>query len=243
MTYANAPAVAGWEWLYHGAGMLRRQAAAAAIMAVALAVLAVLPGVGGLLAALLTPALYGGLIALLSQHAAVPAGDAPMRLLDGLRDPARRRSLLILALPLLATGVVLALAMYVLLGREFLAGDVAGGNLALARLGIGTLLLPVLVVAGVFFALICLFFAIPRVMLRGADAVPAIRQSIDAATANLAPLIVLVLALVVLGLLLAAISIPLVGTIGATIVMGLVLHPLLAAAMCAGEREVFAREE
>lgn len=235
MEPSNVPAQAGWDWLQAGLGRLARQPLAALAAGAILAAVSLLPVLGAWVSAALLAPVYGALLRLLAAPEPVPPG----RWLDWLRgQPGWRDLALLSALPLAAM-LAMTAAVWLFLGSAGLGGDVAGGNLALAQLGLGTLLLPILALLAFAAVVLALFFSVPLVALAGHDARTALALGWASATANLAPLLLLV-ALLVVAALVVAVPLQLLGTGLARFAVGLLLHPLLAAAMAVGHAEVFA---
>ena len=237
MEPSNVPAQAGWDWLQGGLGRLARQPLAALAAGAILALASLLPVLGPWLSAALLVPVYGALLRLLAAPQPVPPGRwlAWLKAQPGWRDLA-----MLAAVPLAAT-LAMTLALWLFLGSAGLGGDVAGGNLALAQLGLGTLLLPILALLAVAAVVLALFFTVPLVLVRGMDARAALALGWATATASLPALLVLLFVLVVAALLLA-VPLQLAGAGVARLGAALVLHPVLAAAMAAGYAEVFADE-
>jgi hypothetical protein len=235
MEPSNVPAQAGWDWLQGGLGRAARQPLAALAAGAILALAALLPVLGVWLSAALLVPVYGALLRLLAAPDPVPPERWPawLRAQPGWRDLAA-----LSALPVAAV-LAMTLVLWLFLGSAGLGGDVAGGNLALAQLGLGTLLLPILALLAFAALVLALFFTVPLVVVRGMDARGALALGWATATAHLPALLLLILALVVAALVLV-VPLQLVGAGVARFGAGLLLHPLLAAAMAAGYAEVFA---
>ncbi len=226
------PAQAGLEWLWSGAQVWRQRPQSMAAVAIACAIAAVIPWIGGLLSALVAPVAYGGLIHWLEQT----RQDSLRGPLDAAIGSGRWQRLIVLSAPLLVLWLV-----GLLIGSMF-AGDgqtsaVAGSNLALARLGIGTLLLPLLMVAVLVAVLMALFFSVPDVALRDVEPVKALRDGWQTSIANLAPLLVLAGALILVVLLASALLVNLGSGLATGALMSVLIHPWLAASMWVADRD------
>lgn len=233
MNKSAMPAQAGLEWLWSGLQLWGSRPQAMAVVAVTCAVATILPWVGGLLSALVIPLAYGGLIRWLART----KQDSARGPLDAVIEGRCWQRLIVLSAPLLVLWL-----LGLLLGSMF-AGDaqtsaVAGSNLALARLGIGTILLPVLMVAVLVVVLMLLFFSIPAVALRDAEPVQALRDGWQQSVHNLPALLVLAAALFLAAFVLMALLVSLGGGLLAAALVSLLVHPVLAAAMWAADRDL-----
>lgn len=233
MNKSAMPAQAGVEWLWSGLQLWGSRPQAMAVVAAACAIAAILPWVGGLLSALVIPVAYGGLIRWLDRTQQDSVQGPFAAVIDG----RRWQRLIVLSAPLLALWL-----LGLLLGSMF-AGDaqtstVAGSNLALARLGIGTILLPVAMVAVLVVVLMLLFFSIPAVALRDAEPVQALREGWQQSIHNLPALLVLAATLFLAAFMLMALLVNLGGGLLATVLVSLLAHPVLAAAMWAADRDL-----
>jgi magnesium-transporting ATPase (P-type) len=233
MDKSSMPAHAGLEWLWSGLQAWRRHPQAMVAVAIACAVVVVMPWIGGLLSALLVPLAYGGLIRWL-EHG---AHDSPRGPLDAITADRRWQRLLVLSMPLLGVWLLSVFLGWLFVGDTDTSA-VAGSNLALARLGIGTLVLPVLMLAVMVGVLMVLFFSLPAVALRDAEPVQALRDSWQASVHHLPALLTLAATLVLLVIVLTAVLVNLGGGLLATLAVAVLIHPWLAATMWAADRDL-----
>lgn len=221
MSHEQVEAGAGWHWITHGWFLFTRQPgswiAMALIMIVLYLFLSWIPLLGVLAAAVIGPALFGGLY-----HGAreINAGRelAIPHLFQAFRDSNRTGPMLMLGLVPLAAAFISSL---------FSALVFAGGE-GLTALPVVTYLLVSIAVSLVSGAL--LLFAVPRVMLGLATPIDAVQQSAVAVRDNIGAF--LVLAATYFGLAFLA-----------TIPLGLgflILLPVMAGAVCAAHEQVFA---
>lgn len=233
MEKSGKPAQAGLEWLWTGAQMWRQRPQSMAVVAAVSAVVVALPWVGGLLSALLLPLLYGGLIRSLDRSS-VDSARAPI---DAVLDGNRWQRLIVLSAPLLGLWL-LGLALGSLFAGDAQTSAVAGSNLALARLGIGTIVLPVIMVAVLVAVLMLLFFTLPAVALRDAEPIQALRDGWQLSLNHLPALLVLAASLFLVSLILSAVLSSQLGALVAAVVMAVLVHPWLAASMLAADRDL-----
>lgn len=227
------PAQAGLEWLWSGLQAWGQRPQAMGAVAVVSAVVAALPWVGGLLSALLLPVLYGGLILCLDRSGA----DSVRAPVDAVLDGNRWQRLIVLSAPLLGLWLLGLVLAWLFVG-DAQTSAVAGSNLALARLGIGTILLPAILVAVLVVVLMLLFFTVPAVALRDAEPIQALRDGWQISMTNLPALLVLASALFLVSLVLSAVLFNLVGGLVAAVVLAVLVHPWLAASMLAADRDL-----
>jgi uncharacterized membrane protein len=165
------------------------------------------PGLGPLLFAVVSPALFAG-----AMHAAETQsrGERPgvSHLFRGLQDPDRRGPLLVLGLLLLGVQVAVSVLLVVLLGGALVAGGALspaegldpGVTIDPSAIGLGGAFVLLVFLTAQVVVLMAFYFAAPLVMLDGARPVEALRSSLHACLGNLLPLTVFGLAVLVLAL-------------------------------------------
>ncbi len=239
MNAVRTTAGRGWGWIVEGWRLFVKAPVIWIVITLIYTAIAfglsLVPFVGTLANALLSPVLWGGLLF----GAAALARGEPLQvshLFQGFKDQERLGPLVVLGLISLAAGVVMALVLFLFMGGGLLLGgalDHAGtvvppqsmGSL-FAGLGLMTLLIILSISLLVGMAM---FYGVPLVMLGGQYAWPAVQDSIAASWINILPLLVFGLISLVLG-------------IAAIIPLGLgllVLVPVLVGAVYASYREVF----
>ncbi len=234
MNHQRVDAGAAWRWLVRGWNLFTQSVGfwvvLALLLGIILVVLNLVPLLGGLVGALLMPALFGGLVygaRELERGHALEVGH----LFQAFREPGRAGPMLMLGLvPLAAavlTGVLAAGVMSGTAGTGMASGSGGMGMDMMAGGGLLMMLISLLIglVSGAL-----LLFAIPRVMF-GLDApMAAIQASFRAVLDNIAAYIVLAAIYFVLAIV-------------AAIPFGLgflVLMPVMAGAVYAAHADVFA---
>lgn len=239
MTAIRVDAGRGWGWIVEGWGLfVKAPGVWIVILLIYLAlsvVLSLIPFVGMIAHALLSPVLVGGMLygsAMQARGEELEIGH----LFQGFRDQARMGPLVMLGLISVAGYVLMALVFVVFLGGGMMMGammDSTGAGVppeAMSGLFVGAglvaLLIVLLIGLGVAMAL---FYGIPLVMLAGQNAWPAVQASVAACWINMLPLLVFGLIYLVLAVV-------------AAIPLGfgfLVLLPVTVCAVYASYREVF----
>lgn len=197
-------------------------------------VLNLIPLLGGLILAVVSPGLVAGFLKLAQQVEAGGKGSVGT-LFQPLQDPQRRNPLLLLGLVALAASVLMVLVMAVLLGGAMALGGGmpdSGGAMPMPLSGIGIfgMLVMFVLYLGIFAVLA---FSIPLVYFRKAHIGDAIKASVTGTLSNLGPLIVFSLIYFVLAIV-------------AMIPLGLgflVLGPVVFGALYGMYREIFPEPE
>lgn len=221
MSFQTVPAGNGLQWLTAAVNLILKNPVPFALMGLLIAIIAMVPLLGGLALLILGPALYGGIIfAAREQEAGRPADF--QHLFQAFREEGKLGKMLMLCLPGLAAGLLIGVLAVVFLGGALLSAGVAGASDSGAALGLG------LGAGGLLFVLVALvvglasyaltFFATPRVMLEGADPVAAMKDSLQACLANVGAVVVymavLIGVVIVAGIVLG--FIPIVGHLALT---------------------------
>jgi len=192
-----------------------------------------IPFLGGLIMAIVTPVLLAGFLKLAHDVEAGGKGGVGHLFLP-LQDAERRNPLLLLGLVALAASVLLVIVMALLLGGAMaMGGGLANsGSMMMPLSGIG--IFGMLVLFALYLAIFAvLAFSIPLVYFRGAHIGDAIKASISGTLANIVPLIVFSLIYFVLAII-------------ALIPFGLgllVLGPVVFGALYGMYREIFPEPE
>ncbi len=239
MTAIRADAGRGWGWIVEGWQLfVKAPGVWIVILVIYLAisvVLSLIPFVGPLAHALLSPVLVGGMLF----GAAALARDETLEiahLFQGFRDQERMGPLVMLGLISVAGYVLMALVLVMFVGGGMMMGammDGAGAGVppeAMGGLFVGAGLVALLIVMTIGLAIaMALFYGVPLVMLAGQNAWPAVQASVAACWINMLPLLVFGLIYLVLAVV-------------AVIPFGLgllVLGPVTACAVYASYREIF----
>ena len=153
------------------------------LMGLVVAVAAVVPVIGALALAILGPALYGGIVfATREQHAG--RGADFQHLFRGFQQPGALPRLLLLCLPGIAAGIVVVVLLVLLLGSALVGAGGGDASALGAGLGAGGLLFVLLALAIGLAAYALVFFAVPQVMLTGAEPIAAMGDSLRACLGN-----------------------------------------------------------
>jgi hypothetical protein len=197
-------------------------------------VLNLIPFLGGLILAVISPGLVAGFLKLAHDIEAGNKGGVG-HLFQPLQDAERRTPLLLLGLVALAASVLMLIVMAVLLGGAMVMGGGmpdSGGAMPMPLSGIG--IFGMLVMFALYLGIFAvLAFSIPLVYFRGAHIGDAIMASINGTLSNIGPLIVFSLIYFVLAIV-------------AMIPFGLgflVLAPVVFGALYGMYREIFPEAE
>lgn len=240
MSFQTVPAGNGLQWLTESVNLILKNPTPYALMGLLLAIIAMVPLLGGLALLILGPALYGGIIFAAREQESGRTADF-QHLFQAFREPGKLGKMIMLCLPGLAAGVVIGVLAVIFFGMALLGAGVSAATDSNAALGIG------LGAGGLVFALIALvvaiasyaltFFATPRVMLESAEPWAAMQDSLRACLANIGA--VLVYALVVLGVVLVGgFVLGLIPILGHLALMT-ALIPITSVAMYQGWRQVY----
>lgn len=246
MDYKVAAPSRGLAWFQGGVRMLDRNPRGLLAVALGLVLLNQLPGLFmqsqqeawlGLLVllALFTPTLLGGLFtAIDAASEGQPVGLA--QLFAGLRRPGVRGQLIVLGVVMLCVWALLAVAAYRIVGEDNLRTfqHLIETNAKPDSPEMQAIILPFLKVVGLavavlFVLMAAMYFAVPRVLFDGRNALAALGESLLACAAN-------VLALFVYGVVLLAVAfvaaivisivfafLHLLGNVGALLQQGLMI--------------------
>lgn len=198
MSHQTVDAAAGWHWLVRGWYLFTRNPglwiALALVFGLVLVVLNFVPLIGPLVAALLGPALTGGLVYGARE---LDAGRTLEfgHLVQAFREPGRAGPMLLLGLVPLVAGIVSAVVTALLVGGAMGAGADGMGGAAILAFAVS---LAVGVITGAL-----LLFAIPRVMLGWAAPIDAMTQSVVAVRDNIGAFLLFAVIYFVLSLIAA----------------------------------------
>lgn len=236
----HRPAGHAWQWLVEALGTIRRWPGVFLPMGLIVAVIQMIPFLGGLVLLVTGPALVAGSI--VAAHAA-SLGKPPAisQLFAMFENPARRGEALKLCLPLLAGKFAALLLIAFMLTRHMLAAGLDMQTLEehpekVAALLLQADMMPWLLAAIAIVLLAWSFtaLAIPRVALGNESAFEAIRQGVRQVWASIGAWIVVVLllfaGLLVVTTLLMLTQVMLLMQLGLFTALYAVLGPLLHAA-------------
>jgi hypothetical protein len=225
MSFAKVEAGKGVNWLTEAVRLVMANPVAFLVMGLIVAVINLVPILGGLALMICGPALLGGIVYAAREQA--EGGKAEIsHLFRAFQEPGKIGPMLLLCLPTIAGAVVLLICMAVF-GLGALLGGLSGATdsaAGLGALGGGIVIVLLLGVALTFLIYALQFFAGPRVMLDGVEPFAAMKESLSACLANVGAFlifcVVLLVAFIVLGIVLMII--PFLGwlalTMAATVV-------------------------
>lgn len=233
MSHQRVEASAGWTWITRGWDIFMKNPGIwivlALILGVIFFVLNFIPIIGGLAAAVLGPALFGGLIYGARELDHDRSLEIP-HLFQAFSDSDRTVPMLLLGLvPLAAAIITTILAAGLIFGTVGTAAVTGSEGAAMGMLaGGGLMLFLISVIIGLIVGAL-LIFAIPRVMFGHAEPIPAVKESLQAVLSNIGAYIVFGLIYIGLAIL-------------AMIPFGLgflILMPVMAGAVYSANKEVF----
>lgn len=233
MSYQRVEAGAGWTWITQGWDIFMKNPGIWIVLALILFivyfVLSWIPIIGGLAAAVLGPALYGGMIYGARELDHDRSLEIP-HLFQAFRDSDRTVPMILLGLVPLAgailTGILAAGLIAGTAGTAALTGS-SGAAMGMMAGGGIVLFLLTIVIGLVIGAL--MIFSIPRVMFGVAEPIPALKDSLQAVLGNIGAYIIFGLIYILLAIL-------------AMIPFGLgmlILMPVMAGAVYSANKQVF----
>lgn len=194
-------------------------------------VLAFIPILGAIAMLVLAPVFYGGFIYAAREEDQGRKAEIG-HLFVGFQQPGKIGPMMMLCLPSVGAGVIMAILGFVLIGGSIMAmamGGNGGGGMGI----MGLLLFAVLAFVVGLAAAAMVYFAVPRVMLDSAEPIAAMKESLGVVMANVASILV---GFIVIGLIFMAVAIiPLLGAL-AIFLIGM---PAALCAMYFGYRQVF----
>ena len=148
MSHHTVPAGNGLQWLTAGLTLTLKNPGPFALMGLLVAVIALVPVLGGLALILLAPALYGGIMFAAREQEAGRAVDF-QQLFQAFREQGKLGKMILLCLPGIAAGIVIVVLGAILIGGAVMAVLGAGGSESAlgAGAGVGALLFVVLALA------------------------------------------------------------------------------------------------
>lgn len=229
----NLPAANGVAWLTQGAQLILRNPAAFLLMGLIVTVIGALPILGSMVLAVISPALYAGII----WAARVQAQDGTAELahlFQGFKEEGRLGPLLILCLPGVVAGFIAVVLIAIWIGVA-LAGVGASAVLErpealLGAAGTGAVLLGLVVVALMLVVFAVTFLAVPDVMFGERDAFVAMRRSLHGCRDNFGAMLVYLLVMVCAAILLMAI-LSMISSLLGQFVTSILITPIGGASM------------
>lgn len=245
MAFRKVEAGNGVNWLRDAVQLITKNPVPFLVMGLILAVAVMIPLLGGLAIAILGPALYAGIMFAAREERNGRRAEI-MHLFRGFQAEGKLPKLLILCLPGIAAGIVLAIIGVILLGGAMIGAGMSagefgesGGALAAGALGGSMLLFLLLALVIGFFAFALVMFAMPRVMFDGREAFDAMKESLRATLANIVPVIVFGI-IVLLGAIVVTAILSFISAALAQLVVGTAIYPLVSVTIYYAWRDVFA---
>ncbi|MDN5923586.1 MAG: hypothetical protein L0H70_01150 [Xanthomonadales bacterium] len=244
MSFEKVAAGAGVQWIVQAFSAIKRQPQVLLVMGLILAIIGIIPFLGGLVIFILGPALLGGFV---YATRSIEKGDkaAIGDLMHAFRDSDRTGPMIALCLPL-----IVAFILSAIIGAIFFAGAIVSAGLDIASLqsnpaallhtlGPSVFIAVPLILLVILAAEAMTFFAVSRVLLDKVDAFAAMKESFQAAWRNVgAFLIAIVLIAFGVGLLKLILNWLHLGMIG-TLIAETLHHAGLGATMYYGYRALF----
>lgn len=238
MSYQSVPAGNGLQWLTEAVQLILKNPAPFALMGLLVAVIAIVPILGGLALLVLAPALYGGIMYAAREQEAGRAVDF-QQLFQAFREDGKLGKMILLCLPSIAAGIAIVVLGMVLFGGAILAAMGGGGSETAvgAGLGFGFLLFVPLALAVGLASFALTFFATPHVMLGSVETFDAMKTSLKACLANVGATLIFLVVLLGGALVVAMVLIwiPLLGQLAVTTI----LVPIFCVASYIAWRQVY----
>ena len=230
MNAKSVSAGSGIEWISGAFQRILRNPAAFLVMGLIVAAIGIVPLLGGLVTVILGPALYGGIVYAAHEQEQGRNAEIP-QLFRAFNEPGKLGPMIMLCLPSIAGAVLIFVLLIIFLGGALLGGglsSVSSGSPAaiVGALGAGALVLVPLMIAVALAVYALQFFAIPRVMLEGAEPMAAMKQSFRDCLANIGAYLVFV-GVLMLGFIVLAVVLSVLSFLGSLLV-STVLVPTVA---------------
>ena len=143
-------------------------------MGLIVAAIGIVPLLGGLVTVILGPALYGGIVLCRAREQEQGRNAEIPQLFRAFSEPGKLGPMIMLCLPSIAGAVLIFVLLIIFLGGALLGGGFSAASSGspgaiIGALGGGALILIPLMLAVALAVYALQFFAIPRVMLEGAE--------------------------------------------------------------------------
>lgn len=244
MSEQKTEAGSGLNWITGAIQLVLKNPGVFLVMGLIVAAIGIVPILGGLVMIVIGPALYGGIVFAAREQESARTTEIG-HLFRAFNEPGKSGSMIMLCLPSIAGAVLLFVLLMIVVGGALLGGGLSvlrGGGSAeslLTALGGGALvLIPIaLAIALIVYAL--QFFAIPRVMLEGAEPIAAMKQSFLDCIGSLWAFLVFVAVLMGAAIVLS-LTLGLLGFVGDLLVTAL-LTPVIGCGLYLAWRQVSPR--
>lgn len=238
MTIRKVAAGNGWQWIKTAIDVVKRHPVPFLVMGLILAIIGVIPVLGGLITLILGPALIGGMCYAAQQ---ADTGRTPEigHLFRAFQESDRIGSLIALCIPMIVGAVVIGILVAIFVfgaiasagGMALLENAEANPMILFGALGASALILvPLVIIIGLAIYAFT-FFAIPRTMLERAEGFANMKDSFAACRRNFGAffvcVIVLLLAAGILSAIFNAINLAVIGGILVSTALYALLGPTL----------------
>lgn len=195
MSYRSVEAGRGVQWLVEAVQLVMRNPGVFLVQALILAVLMIvlnfIPVLGQVAGLVLSPVLLAGMV--YSFREVDQGRDADVaQMFAGFQQPGKIGPLMMLSIPSIVGLVVMVVLAFLFIGGSIIGAVASGGNDAAGAMAIGGGLLVFMLLAFVVSLAIAavVIFAVPRVMFDNAEPFAAMKESLSASLANIAPLLI-----------------------------------------------------
>jgi len=186
MSYGKVDAGSGLGWLTEAIGLVFKNPVAFLVMGLIMAVINLVPILGGLALTILGPAFLGGIVFAAREEAEGRKAEIP-HLFRAFQEPGKIGQMLLLCLPSIVGGAILLVC-----GLVFGLGALISGGLSAANgtavgwgaIGGGVVVMGLIAIVLTFVIYALQFFAVPRVMLESAEPFAAMKESLEACLAS-----------------------------------------------------------
>lgn len=241
MSAQKIEAGSGLNWITGAIQLILKNPGAFLVMGLIVAAIGFFPILGGLAMVVIGPALYGGIV--YAAHEQESGRTAEIgQLFRAFGESGKSGPMIMLCLPSIAGAVLLFVLLMVVVGGALLGGGFSAlssgsADALLATLGGSALILIPMGLTIVLVVYALQFFAIPRVMLDGAEPMAAMKQSFSDCLSNLGAYLVFVVLLMVVAIVLKMV-LAVLGFFGGLIVSTL-LSPIVGCGLYLAWRQVY----
>lgn len=245
MSAQKIEAGSGLNWITGSIQLILKNPVVFLVMGLIVAAIGMVPVLGGLVIIVIGPALYGGIAYAAREQESDRTAEIG-QLFRAFSESGKAGPMIMLCLPSIAGAVLLFVLLMIVVGGALLGGGLSalssGSTEALiGSLGGGALILIPLALAIALTVYALQFFAIPRVMLEGAEPMAAMKQSFSDCLGNPGAYLIFVALLMVVAIVLGLV-LSVLGFIGGLLVSTL-LTPIIGCGLYLAWRQVYAGSE
>lgn len=241
MSEQKIEAGSGLNWITGAIPLILKNPVVFLVMGLIVAAIGFFPILGGLAIVVIGPALYGGIVYAANEQESARTAEIG-QLFRAFGEPGKSGPMIMLCLPSIAGAVLLFVLLMIVVGGALLGGGLSAlssgsAESLLAALGGGALILIPMGLAIVLVVYALQFFAIPRVMLDGAEPMAAMKQSFSDCLANLGAYLVFVALLMGMAIVLRLV-LSVLGFFGGLLVSTL-LTPIIGCGLYLAWRQLY----